>query len=137
MCSEVVQEYVGEGIQNGRVHGCTGYTHTKGERGLSLEFTDSILGKLKTAGILTRLVRCALALTHTPKLQPPPPQYHFLPPRALRRYLLRRRLPHPTHSQTLSDPLSHTPSLSHVSPTPSLHILSSLHRWTASPSCRP
>jgi len=51
-----VQEYVGEGIQNGRVHGCTGYTHTKGERGLSLEFTDSILGKLKTAGILTRLV---------------------------------------------------------------------------------
>lgn len=50
-----VREYVGEGILNGRVHGCTGYTHTKGERGLSLEFTDSILGKLKTAGILTRL----------------------------------------------------------------------------------
>lgn len=48
--------YVGEGIAEGRVHGCTAYTHTKGERGLSLEFTDSILGGLKTAGILTRLV---------------------------------------------------------------------------------
>ena len=59
---------MGEGIQNGRVHGCTGYTHTKGERGLSLEFTDSILANKKTAGILTRLVRCALALTHTPQV---------------------------------------------------------------------
>ena len=68
VCSKV-QEYVGEGIQNGRVHGCTGYTHTKGERGLSLEFTDSILGKLKTAGILTRLVRCALAPHTHPHLK--------------------------------------------------------------------
>ena len=60
-----VNEYVGEGIANGRVHGCTGYTHSKGERSLSLEFTHSILGKLKTAGILTRLVRCALAPPRT------------------------------------------------------------------------
>lgn len=51
-----VSEYIGEGIWEGRVHGCTAYTHTKGERGLSLEFTDSILGGLKRAGILTRLV---------------------------------------------------------------------------------
>ena len=56
-----MSEYVGEGILNGRVHGCTGYTHTKGERGLSLEFTHAIIGGLKTAGILTRLVRCTLA----------------------------------------------------------------------------
>jgi hypothetical protein len=53
---EEVTEYIGEGIWEGRVHGCTGYTHTKGERGLSLEFTDAILGGLKRAGILTRLV---------------------------------------------------------------------------------
>lgn len=50
-----VSEYAGESIMNGHVHGCTGYTHTKGERGLSLEFTHSILSGLKTAGILTRL----------------------------------------------------------------------------------
>jgi len=37
-------EYVGKGIYEGRVHGCTGYTHTKGERGYSLEFTHSVLG---------------------------------------------------------------------------------------------
>lgn len=51
-----VTEYIGEGIWEGRVHGCTAYTHTKGERGLSLEFTHSILGGLKRAGVLTRLV---------------------------------------------------------------------------------
>lgn len=51
-----VTEYVGNGIFYGYVHGCTAYTHTQGERGLSLEFTDSILGTLKTAGVLTRLV---------------------------------------------------------------------------------
>jgi hypothetical protein len=50
-----VNEYVGTGIINGQVHGCTAYTHTKGERGLSIEFTHSILGGLKTGGILTRL----------------------------------------------------------------------------------
>lgn len=50
-----VTEYVGESIYKGYVHGCTAYTHTKGERGLSLEFTHSLLGKLKTGGILTRL----------------------------------------------------------------------------------
>lgn len=135
VCSKV-QEYVGEGIQNGRVHGCTGYTHTKGERGLSLEFTDSILGKLKTAGILTRLVRCALALTHTPshsRRRPDITSSHL----ELCGVICCGVACLTPHSQTLSDPLFHTPSLSHVSPTPSLHILSSLHRWTASPSCRP
>ncbi|KAL1504952.1 hypothetical protein AB1Y20_008719 [Prymnesium parvum] len=50
-----VNEYVGQSIYRGYVHGCTAYTHTKGERTLSLEFTDSVLGGLKTAGILTRL----------------------------------------------------------------------------------
>jgi len=50
-----IDEYVGPDIWDGRVHGCSSYTHTRGERELSLEFTDSILGKLKTAGILTRL----------------------------------------------------------------------------------
>jgi hypothetical protein len=50
-----VSEYVGRSIFYGYVHGCTSYTHTQGERGLSLEFTHSILGGLKTAGILTRL----------------------------------------------------------------------------------
>jgi len=49
-----ITEYVGEDIKEGIVHGCTAYTHTKGERGLSLEFTHSILGGLKTAAILTR-----------------------------------------------------------------------------------
>lgn len=53
---DAVTEYIGEGIWEGRVHGCTAYTHTKGERGLSLEFTDAILGGKKRAGILTRLV---------------------------------------------------------------------------------
>lgn len=51
----VSTEYIGRGIMDGRVHGCTGYTHTKGSRNLALEFTASILGDLKTAGILTRL----------------------------------------------------------------------------------
>jgi len=50
-----VNEYVGKAIYNGIVHGCAAYTHTKGERGLSLEFTHSILGQLKSAGIMTRL----------------------------------------------------------------------------------
>lgn len=50
-----VTEYVGSGIFKGFVHGCTAYTHTKGERGFSLEFTDAILKDLKSAGILTRL----------------------------------------------------------------------------------
>ena len=50
-----VNEYAGLEIMEGKVHGCTAYTHTVGERGLSLEFTDSILGGLKRAGILTRL----------------------------------------------------------------------------------
>jgi hypothetical protein len=48
-------EYVGADIWNGNVHGCTAYTHTVGEREYSLEFTASLLGNLKTAGILTRL----------------------------------------------------------------------------------
>ena len=50
-----ITEYVGKDIWDGRIHGCTAYTHTRGERELSLEFTHSILGGLKTAGILTRL----------------------------------------------------------------------------------
>ena len=53
--SPPVAEYIGKALYEGRVHGCTGYTHSKGERGLSLEFTHSILAKDKTAGILTRL----------------------------------------------------------------------------------
>ena len=48
-------EYVGESLYKGYVHGCTAYTHAKGERNWSLEFTHSILAGLKTAGILTRL----------------------------------------------------------------------------------
>lgn len=28
-----IKEYIGKGIWNGNVHGCTAYTHTKGERG--------------------------------------------------------------------------------------------------------
>ena len=50
-----IAEYVGDGIEAGIVHGCAAYTHTKGERGLSLDFTHAVLGDLKTAGILTRL----------------------------------------------------------------------------------
>ena len=50
-------EYVGESLYKGYVHGCTAYTHTKGERNWSLEFTHSILAGLKTGGIITRLVR--------------------------------------------------------------------------------
>jgi len=48
-------EYVGESLYKGYVHGCTAYTHTKGERNWSLEFTHSILAGLKTGGIITRL----------------------------------------------------------------------------------
>ena len=44
-------------MYKGYIHGCTAYTHTKGERNWSLEFTHSILAGLKTAGIITRLVR--------------------------------------------------------------------------------
>jgi hypothetical protein len=51
-----ITEYIGSDIWEGRVHGCTAYTHTKGERELSLEFTSSILSGLKSAGILTKLV---------------------------------------------------------------------------------
>jgi hypothetical protein len=51
-----VTEYVGKSIMEGKVHGCTAYTHTKGERELSLEFSQSYLSEKKTAGILTRLV---------------------------------------------------------------------------------
>lgn len=51
-----ITEYVGNGIMQGELHGCVAYTHTKGERGLSLDFTYSVLGDKKTAGILTRLV---------------------------------------------------------------------------------
>jgi hypothetical protein len=51
-----VSEYIGDYIREGIVHGCTAYTHAQGERGYTLEFTHSILGGLKTAGILTRLV---------------------------------------------------------------------------------
>jgi len=49
-------EYIGDYIREGILHGCSGYTHAKGERNWSLEFTSSILGGLKTAAILTRLV---------------------------------------------------------------------------------
>lgn len=51
-----VAEHVGDSISNGVVHGCTAYTHAKGERALSLEFSHSILGGLKTAGLLVRLI---------------------------------------------------------------------------------
>ena len=50
-----ITEYIGKGILQGEIHGCTSYTHTVGERNLALEFTHSILGSLRTAGILTRL----------------------------------------------------------------------------------
>ena len=60
-------EYVGESLYKGYVHGCTAYTHTKGERNWSLEFTHSILAGLKTGGIITRLVRHCLR--HCPHQQ--------------------------------------------------------------------
>jgi hypothetical protein len=50
-----VTEYTGPGIMSGQMHGCTGYTHTMGERNMALEFTHSILDDKKTAGLLTRL----------------------------------------------------------------------------------
>ena len=50
-----IREYAGKSLMDGKVHGCTAYTHTRGERELSLEFTHSLLARLKTAGILSRL----------------------------------------------------------------------------------
>ena len=38
------REYVGKGIYEGRIHGCTSYSHSKGEREFSLDFTHSVFG---------------------------------------------------------------------------------------------
>ena len=140
VCSEV-SEYPGESIMNGHVHGCTGYTHTKGERGLSLEFTHSILSGLKTAGILTRLVRCALAPHAPPNLKPAvPPRYRFLSPLPPTASPGPHTLySHPTRKRSYdmsslfhAFPPTHPPSF----PSYALPLLA-LCRITACPSCRP
>ena len=117
------------------------YTHTKGERGLSLEFTHSILSGLKTAGILTRLVRCALAPHAPPNLKPAvPPRYRFLSPLPPTASPGPHTLySHPTRKRSYdmsslfhAFPPTHPPSF----PSYALPLLA-LCRITACPSCRP
>ena len=49
------QGHIGGGLLGAHYHACTTYTHTKGERGRFLEFSNSILKDNKPAGLITRL----------------------------------------------------------------------------------